>query len=479
MKAFSVAISEELNVQLLKHLIREDGQEDLCFATYVPSSGSLRTTGVVGQIIFPMEGERNVHGNVGFLSHYFERAMTVAAERKEGLMFIHSHPGPGWQSMSYDDVVAENRMAPASLTVTGLPLLGMTVGSDGSWSARFWKKNLLEKRKYDRYWCENVRVVGKRISITFNDLLLPPIFDSEKQLRTISAWGKKTQEDLSRLRIGIVGLGSVGSIVAEILARTGISSFVLIDFDSVEIKNLDRLTNIFISDVGRAKVSAIKEAITRSASASKVSIEEVEYSICEKQGYEAALNCDILFSCVDRPWPRQVLNFIAYAHLIPVIDGGILVRTNTNNTKIKGADWKAHVVGVGRPCLECLGQYKTENAKLEREGYLDDPSYIAGLKGAEFVDAHENVFAFSSHLASLEVLQMLSLFISPSGVSDVGQQMHHFVTGVMDVLRNQTCHANCFFSSIAGRADSTGVQVLARHNAAEKERSKRQLSIKK
>src|SRR5690606_6836173 len=147
-----------------------------------------------------------------------------------------------------------------------------------------------------------------------------------KQLRTISAWGSKNQEDLSRLRVGIVGLGSVGSIVAEILARTGIANFTLIDFDAVEEKNLDRLTNVFKEDIGRAKVFAIADGIRRSGTAPHIKIQCCEYSICEKDGFETALNCDVLFSCVDRPWPRQVLNFIAYAHLIPVIDGGIFVR---------------------------------------------------------------------------------------------------------------------------------------------------------
>lgn len=473
MTDFSVVLTEELNDILLGHLIREDGQEDLCFATYLPSTGTERTTGILHEIILPIDGERKIHGNVGFMPHYLERAIKLATERKEGLVFIHSHPGPGWQGMSEDDIVAETRLAPAIKGATNLPLLGMTAGTDGAWSARFWIKNDQQKRTYDRHWCQSVRVIGKRLSITFNDFLLPPIFDSEKQLRTISAWGERTQEDLSQLRVGIVGLGSVGSIVAEILARTGISYFTLIDFDSVEKKNLDRLTNVFEKDIGRAKVSAIRDAITRSSSSPKVTIREFDYSICEQQGFGSALDCDILFSCVDRPWPRQVLNFIAYAHLIPVIDGGILVRTNKTNTKMKGADWKAHIVGNGRVCLECLGQYKTENAKLEREGFLDDPSYIDGLENSEFVNAHENVFVFSSHLASMEVLQMLSFYIAPSGISDIGQQMHHFVTGRMGVKLGEECQENCSFKSMVSKGDFTGIEVFGRHIAAEQAREKR------
>lgn len=471
MKHFSAIFTDTIHQQFFDHLIREDGDEDLCFATYVPSTGDKRYTGIITKPILPRPSERNVHGNVGFLPEYFERALKIATERKEGIAFLHSHPYPGWQGMSNDDVIAETRISPTAFSITGLPLLGLTLGTDGSWSARFWLKDKSEKRKYNRNWCESVRVIGKDLKITFNEYLIPPNFDLGKQLRTISAWGKKTQEDLSRLRIGIVGLGSVGSIVAEILSRTGISNFTLIDFDRVEEKNLDRLTNVFKSDIGRYKVLAIKDAIERSATSPNVSTECCEYSICEKEGFESALNCDILFSCVDRPWGRQVLNFIAYAHLIPVIDGGIMVRTNKRNTNIVGADWKTQTVGYKRACLECLGQYKTENAVLEKSGMIDDPAYIKGLKESSFVNAHENVFVFSSHLASMEVLQMLNLFIAPSGIADVGQQLQHFVTGSMEVNASNKCHQNCYFPNVIGRGDYSGIEVFGVHKIAENARA--------
>lgn len=475
MITFSVNIKQELHEELFRHLIREDGQEDLCFATYIPSTGKNRLTGNLSKLILPEADERNVHGNVGFLPGYFQRALRIAAEAKEGLVFLHSHPSPGWQDMSTDDIIAETRMSPTVFGATSYPLLGLTLGTDNSWSARFWNKSPLEKRKYDRAWCDTVRITGKGLTITFNDNLLAPNLHTAKQLRTISAWGEAKQQDISRLKIGIVGLGSVGSIVAEILARTGVSYFVLIDFDSVEEKNLDRLANVFDDDIGKAKVAVIRDAIKRSATAPGVEITECEYSICEKEGYRMALDCDALFSCVDRPWPRQVLNFIAYAHLIPVIDGGILVRTNKKTGKMIGADWKAQTVGHQRSCLECLGQYKTENAALERSGKLDDPSYIAGLDTKDFVDAHENVFWFSSHLASMEVFQLISLVVSPSGISDVGQQMYHLITGTLDHNPSKACNENCFFPTILGTADSSGIVVYGRHIAAEEEREKRLL----
>lgn len=473
MKDYAVTIPEELNKELLAHLLQEEDQEDLCFATYLPSNGVDRTTAIIQKLILPLPGERKLQGNVSFTPEYLQRALQVAAESKGGLVFIHSHVGPGWQGMSDDDIVAEQeRIASAAKTVTGFPLVGLTAGTDGAWSGRYWIKDTLERRKYNRQWCDLVKVIGKSLSVTFYERQLPPRIDPQIQMRTISAWGLSKQEDLSRLRVAIVGLGSVGSMVAEILSRIGITRFILIDFDTVEDKNLDRLMNAFRPDIGRSKVAVISEAIRKSSSSTQVEITTTEFSVCEEEGFNLSLDCDLIFSCVDRPWPRQVMNFIAFAHLIPVIDGGILVRTNKDNTRMKGADWRSHIAGHSHECLECIGQYTSENAKLEREGYVDDPSYMKDYTGPR-IDMHENVFAFSSHLASFLVLHFLSYFIAPSGLSDLGKQMYHFTTGKLDVASNDACKDNCFFPSITGLTHYTGVTVTGKHPVAEKKRAER------
>ena len=53
---------------------------------------------------------------------------------------LHSHLGPGWQDVSEDDVVAERGRAALALAGTELPLVGLTLGTDGAWSARFWPR---------------------------------------------------------------------------------------------------------------------------------------------------------------------------------------------------------------------------------------------------------------------------------------------------------------------------------------------------
>jgi molybdopterin/thiamine biosynthesis adenylyltransferase len=470
---YSVALSAQTHDELRRHLWRADGQEDLCFALWYPSEGETRMTALVAKAVLPEPGDRRVHGNASFLPQFFERALSEAVAADAGLAFLHSHPAPGWQDMSSDDVRAEAGHAAATLAMTGLPLVGMTLGAtDGAWSARFWEK--AAPRRYVRRPCTHVRVAGESLAVTYHDSLLKPPRLKPELRRTVSAWGQPRQADLARLHVGIVGAGSVGAIVAETLARTGIRHISLIDFDAVESVNLDRLLHATRRDarVQRAKASMLARALSLSATADNFTAHGVEYSVCEEEGFRAALDCDVLFSCVDRPWPRAVLNLIAYAHLIPVVDGGIRVGV-CRNGDLRRADWKVHIASPGRRCLECLDQYNPADVSLEREGFFDDPSYISGLPDDHHVRRNENVFAFSLSAASFEILQMLTMTIAPCGIANVGEQMYHLVPGFLDPPSFRVCTETCLYPSFTGKGDRVGIKVTGRHPVAEAARARR------
>jgi molybdopterin/thiamine biosynthesis adenylyltransferase len=471
---YSVALPATVHEPAINHLIREDGQEDLCFALWHPSKGRRRTTALIQRLILPLDGERHIHGNASFMAEYFERALGEAVKTKAGLAFLHSHPAPGWQGMSRDDIVAEQGHAAAVKAATGMPFVGLTAGVDGAWSARFWEKTA--PRTYKRYWCESVRVVGNKLRLLLHpDLAKAPVFRPELT-RTISAWGSEVQSHLANLTVGVIGAGSVGSIVAEALARMGIGHIQLIDFDSVEIVNLDRLLFATKQDAlrHRPKVDVLADTIRQSATAGNFTVEPLEWSIVEEEGFRAALDCDVLFSCVDRPLPRSVLNFIAYAHLIPVIDGGIQLRIHPTTHKLSHADWRAHTAVPTRPCLECLKQYDPGQVSSERDGLFDDPAYIAGLPHDHSLKRNENVFAFSLSDASFEVLQFLSLIVAPSGISNPGAQMYHFVTACLETDELTACKPGCLYASYVGIGDSVPITVTSRHAVAEEARAVRQ-----
>lgn len=446
---FSVAFAESANRILLDHLVRADHEEDLCFGFWNPSMGANRFTALVDEICLPRRGDRQRHGNASFNTQYFERVCQEALESDRGIAFFHSHPGPGWQSMSEDDIAAELRMAGAAFGLTDLPLLGLTVGSDGTWSARFWRKE--GEKRFQREWCSSIRAVGEQLNVAFAEHLVRQPEYNEMFRRTISVWGSENHAKLVRLRTGIVGLGSVGSLVAEILGRSGFERITLIDFDEIQPHNLDRLVGATKDDIGRLKVLQCGEHLRKISTAKTLSIDTVPYSVAEEAGYLAALDCDVLFSCVDRPRARQILNHFAYAHLIPVIDGGIAARFRNN--KFSGVDWQLQTIGPGRPCLECLGTFSPSDTSTEMAGMLDDPSYLHGLDDNHHLKRNENIFAFSANLASLEFLQLIALVTGLGGMSNFGVQRFRYVPGLIDQIET-TCNVSCHSRELIAAGDS-------------------------
>lgn len=467
----SVALPTPIHEEAVNHLIRRDGQEDLCFALWYPSTGASRETALIQRLILPLEGDRLVHGNASFLPQYFERVIGIARREEAGIAFLHSHPSPGWQAMSPDDIDAEIGRAAAVLTSTELPLVGLTIGTDQAWSARFWARS--GPKRYKREWCESVRVVGESLRVTCNESLLPRPAAGEELERTVSAWGETTQANLSRLKIGVVGAGSVGSIVAETLARMGVFHIRLFDFDIVERVNLDRLLHATKEDArdGKLKVDVMARQLRKSATAKPFTVDPLPLSIVEPEGLKEALDCDVLFSCVDRPWARFVLNFIAYAHLIPVIDGGIRLTPLTEDRGLRRGTWKAHVASPTRRCLECMGQYDPADVTLERTGLLDDPTYIEGLPADHHLRSHQNVFAFSLRVASLEIFQFLRMFIPHPGHTNGGAETEDFVSGKLST-DPQECEANCIFCAMIAKGERTGFNSFtSRHPVAEAARA--------
>ena len=442
---FDVILTEEAHNTATKHLLQhyEHGeiQEDLCFALWRPSTGNQRTTALIDGILLPEFGERNLHGNASFEPTYMARAITIAREKNAGVAFMHSHPGPGWQGMSSADVEAEQDVLAYPAGATGLPLVGLTIGRDGYWSARFWQR---DNRKMHHHWCENIRVLGvSRYQAHFNDSLVPIPARRNILRRTFDTWGQGSQNTIARLKIGIVGLGSVGCVVAESMARIGIKQITLIDPDRVEEHNLDRLMYATTKDIGRLKVELAAEKMRCHATAEDIEITTIPLSIQHDSAYKAALDCDILFSCVDRPIPRDVLNYIAQAHLIPVIDGGVAVEFDHRNQRLFSAHWRAHLVTPYHQCLRCSGQYTSGMVITELDGSLDDPSYIENLP-SQARASNQNVFPFSQSIASMQVNLMLRYLIAADWWPAVQRQEYQFLTAEMHVA-NRECYPNCTF----------------------------------
>lgn len=408
-----VVLTDEANRAACRHLLQHYAkgylQEDLCFGLWTPSRGLDRETAIVTEIVLPAAGDRTLHGNASFDHRYLARATRAAIRAGQGLAFMHSHPSNGWQDMSRADVQAERDRISDTAMATAQPLVGMTVGTDGHWSARVWRRQARGKPAKTRHWSRKVRVVERSRLIVWRRPSAPGA-DRRKQKRTVDSWGEDRQRTLESLRIGVIGLGSVGSIVAEGLARIGVRELVLIDHDVVEEHNLDRLLNAGAGDIGRPKTDVAANAVRRASSAERISVINIRERIQHGSAYAATRDCDMLVCCVDSPVARDVVNRIAFRDAIPVVDGGVEIRKSPQTANMNAARWKAHVVNPYNECLRCKGQYSSSDLMLELDGSWESPGYIRG-PGRD-APHRENVFNLSLAVAS-ELLNLAVRLVIP------------------------------------------------------------------
>jgi hypothetical protein len=128
----------------------------------------------------------------------------------------------------------------------------------------------------------------------------------------------------------IIGCGSVGSTLAENLARLGITDFVLYDFDNVESHNI--ANQMFVdSDIGKPKTEAVARMITAINPDIKDSIK------IYPEGYKGQKLSGYVFLCVDNIDLRREIATKNKHNMY--IKGMFDVRTRLTDAQHYAADW--------------------------------------------------------------------------------------------------------------------------------------------
>jgi ubiquitin-like modifier-activating enzyme 5 len=123
-------------------------------------------------------------------------------------------------------------------------------------------------------------------------------------------------EEIRKFTVVIVGVGGIGSVVAEMLTRCGIGKLILYDYDRVELANMNRMFYL-PQHQGLAKVEAAKKSLQDINP--DVEIETHNMNICTIENYEkftqrimhgslTQSRVDLVLSCVDNYAARMTIN---------------------------------------------------------------------------------------------------------------------------------------------------------------------------
>jgi molybdopterin/thiamine biosynthesis adenylyltransferase len=226
--------------------------------------------------------------------------------------------------------------------------------------------------------------------------------------RQVRAFGKTGQGILESMRIGIVGLGGTGSIVLQQLLHLGIRDLLLIDPDTIEETNLNRLVGATPLDVGYPKVT-VAEAWAHKINPN-VKIEVRQGSVLRASVAQLLADTDFTFCCTDSHGSRVVLNQLAYQYLVPMIDMGVVIAAH--NDIITHVAGRVQMLSPGLACLTCGNQLDSEQVRrdmltdFERQA---DP-YILGQQ-----EPAPATISLNGTVASLAVTMFLNSAIGIPG----------------------------------------------------------------
>lgn len=134
-------------------------------------------------------------------------------------------------------------------------------------------------------------------------------------------------------RCHIIGCGSVGSTVAELLVRAGVKNISLYDFDTVSAHNI--ANQMFMdADIGRLKVDAVRDMLVA------INPEVKNFLQIYKEGYvENTKLTGYVFLCVDNIDLRREI--VKKNRFNPLIKCVFDFRTRLEDAQHYAADWKS------------------------------------------------------------------------------------------------------------------------------------------
>jgi molybdopterin/thiamine biosynthesis adenylyltransferase len=156
--------------------------------------------------------------------------------------------------------------------------------------------------------------------------------------------GMQGQERLATSKVAIVGMGALGSTIAERLARCGVGWIRLIDRDWVELDNLPRQSLYTLHDAEYQLPKAVAAANHLAAIDPKLHLEPIVSDLSHRNALECLSGVDLVLDGTDNFEARYLINDVCVSLGIPWVHAGII-----------GASGQAMLVEPGKTaCFRCL-----------------------------------------------------------------------------------------------------------------------------
>jgi len=164
----------------------------------------------------------------------------------------------------------------------------------------------------------------------------------ERYDRQIRVFGEEDQERLKNSRVAVIGLGGLGCPASFFLAAAGVGELLLVDFEGIELSNLNRQILHWEEDVGK------KEKTESASKKLKRLNSDIEVEIFNGKMVEETLDVledvDVIVDALDNFETRYLLNGFAVEEKIPYVHAAVEGTHGQMTTIISGET----------PCLRCI-----------------------------------------------------------------------------------------------------------------------------
>ncbi|MFA6054632.1 MAG: ThiF family adenylyltransferase [Thermodesulfovibrionales bacterium] len=209
--------------------------------------------------------------------------------------------------------------------------------------------------------------------------------------RNFGVYNRKEQEKLLSSKIAIIGQGCVGELCSIISVRLGIGHTTIVDYDNLDISNMNRNVTARYSHLGRSKVENMLEFL-RDANPT-VQINGVNKKLDECNAEEIIRDHDIVLQAMDNMESRIILHRAAYRLNIPCItmSGAPPFRSIMTTVLPDGVEYetlfdlpsKGQIIENNEELKKNISLLKTERARYSVQHGADPEwaeGYISGTR---------------------------------------------------------------------------------------------------
>ena len=373
-ESVSLVLTEESREKLFRHLFSGDHDEHgaVIAASIAQSERGLRL--LARDVFIARDGIDYVPGVRGYRMlqpQFIYEKLHYCREHALCYLAVHNHGGDRFVGFSDIDLQSHERGYPALLDIqAGLPVGALVFASQAA-AGDIWFPGGRRKNVRD------ARIVGRNITRLYPT---PPksvgTFDPTHYDRQVKLFGAAGQQRLSQCKVGVIGLGGVGSLLVEYLALLGVGHIVGVDEKRISKSNRARIVGATEEDVSKTPATRKVDIAARVVRAANRQIVFEGYfdNFAKESIARKFADCDFLFLAADSMQARLVFNALVHQYLIPGIQTGSKVSIGKTDEELDVFSVVRWIL-PGHGCLWCNGlipgnllamEAKTAEARAEQ-----------------------------------------------------------------------------------------------------------------